>query len=368
MSETIPDNSFKNKIFKNILKLGAKHSDKNGGQANKNLKPDSPVRIKKSTIRDDDYQSFIKNMNRKTLNRSNISDKSEQERQKAAHKVDKIINAICGNKKQQFSNNSLGLDNDKSEQNLINSINKITNNLKIIFASPKETQQNCELVEKHYLDAIKSENENLRNNLDSLNSQIFEFKELYHKLSGEKNFLDQLKDSFRKNTIEYNQKSKTLKEEITKETSENDKLKQEYTRERLDKENIYRALVSYTNQVDKKLCEEFQHIYKSFNNQSFITMHKLKDEKLIEELLAKIYLLEKEVSMKNFEINNLNKLLPQNKKLDLPKINSKLTRQSTLDSNKDQSKMNVTKGTFIKTQQKEDNKQVNVVKKFSKVK
>lgn len=367
MSETISDNpnSFKNRISKNILKLGSKFNEKNSIAANKYLKPDSPGRSRGSTLlRDVDYQTFVKNMNnKKKLNKSNISDKSEYEREKADKMVDKIISAIGGKKKDQFSFKLVGLDHEKSEQNLFNSINKISNNLKVVFSSPKESQQNCELVEKHVLDTIKSENENLRNNLDTLNSQIFEFKDLYHKLSGEKNFLDQVKDSYQKTTVEYSQKSKILKEEISKETVENDKLKQEYTKERLDKENIYRALVSYTNQIDKKLCEEFQQIYKSFNNQFFMTMHKLKDEKLIEELLAKIFLLEKEISIKNFEINNLNKLLPQDKKLDLPNINNRtLKKQNTISTDKQMTLNN-------KVGQKESNKKlVNVVKKNSKVK
>jgi hypothetical protein len=305
--------------------------------------PQSPVDKRKGQmLRDNDYLTFLKYIhkkaNAKDKDRDNktthISEKIDfnLDENKTPKFMDKIIRYVAQDPQRNTTSKSvsIGIDDIKNEENLFNKISKLEKNfVGLTLTSPREQNQNYELIEKNYLESLRQDNTNMQQQISSLESQISEFKQSLHKVEGEKNFLKQVKESQNKQSNDNTKKLKKLNEDIIEARKWTEKYRETYTKEKLEKDNLYRALINYTKQFDKNLSDELQEIYKIYNNQYFLAKLKPTDDGIVEDYLAKIQILEKEITKKNFELNNINKILPTDKrKIDLnsnvlPDLNSR---------------------------------------------
>jgi hypothetical protein len=293
-------------------------------------------------LRDNDYLTFLKYIHKK----ANVKDKDRDNKtthisekidfnldeNKTPKFMDKIIRYVAQDPQRNTTSKSvsIGIDDIKNEENLFNKISKLEKNfVGLTLTSPREQNQNFELIEKNYLESLRQDNSNMQNQISSLESQISEFKQSLHKVEGEKNFLKQVKESQNKQSNDNTKKLKKLNEDIIEARKWTEKYRETYTKEKLEKDNLYRALINYTKQFDKNLSDELQEIYKIYNNQYFLAKLKPTDDGIVEDYLAKIQILEKEITKKNFELNNINKILPTDKRKSdlnsnvLPDLNSK---------------------------------------------
>jgi hypothetical protein len=332
-----------NRLSKAVLNFGTQIMDSVASKVLNSLPKPSPTyretveKRKGQMLRDDDYLEFLKFIHKKSKakdkdNKTNhINEKIEFNLEDKTPKfMDKIIRYVAQDpQRNQYSKSSItiGIDDIKNEENLLNKISKLEKNfVGLSLTSPREQNQNYELIERHYLESLRQDNYNLQQQVNSLESQISEFKLSLHKVEGEKNFVKQVKESQNKQSNDNTKKLNKLNDDIIEAKKWTEKYRDTYTREKLEKDNLYRALINYTNQFDQNLSDELQEIYKIYNNQFFLAKLKPTDEGIVEDYLAKIQILEQEITKKNFELNNINKVLPADKrKIDLDlKTNSKV--------------------------------------------
>lgn len=305
----------KPKILKNLIEMNKLLSlDKSTGNAKMNeslgfMKKNSNSQNKKTVL----IENIIESISEKT--EFNIK-KDDFEINRTNNLLDKIITAVGDNPKKikKGLENIIGFDDGKSEIDLIRKINSINDNF--VHLNLTSAEENChqELVEKKFLDNLKKENENLSAQIITLSKQNKDLKVILRKTKGEAIFLNNDTESQEKFKSEENKKIKQLNEEILQNQILEKILKEQLTNSKLDKDNLYRALIGYTKQYDVNLANEFDVILRSYNNQNFMATHKPTDEKFIEDLLGNITLIEKEIRQKDSDIVRLNNLLlPKNR-------------------------------------------------------
>jgi hypothetical protein len=258
---------------------------------------------------------------KKQLERTKISQISEKtnfnlnefEDNRTNNLIDKIIDVR--KKANHHLGDKFGIENNQAEQNILKKIDKIYKKLsEFTIASSHEENLNFELVEKTFIDSLRKENDNFIIQNKNLNDKIAETKYNCRVVESEIEMLKQINEA---DIICKQDKITRLKllESSVLETEEfNKKLQKVYKKEKMEKENKYLAIINLLQLKDKKLMEEFDEMYKSYNNQFFLATLKPKDEDLVEELLALIESKEKEIFSLQNNLINLDKLLVNEKK------------------------------------------------------
>ena len=226
-------------------------------------------------------------------------------------KLDKIVEKSSGISK-ELTESIENQDYEKKLLNLLKDTEKIVtlNHIR----SPKEEGGKYEYVEKSLLNKLKKDNDDLKKRTTSLIEQLAELNKAFKKVEGEYNFTRQLYNSQKKQKEENESKIENLSQNINHFKAVNENLKQDFTNFKLDKDIIYRTLLSFVNKIDEKYSNDMKELISSYNNQYFLTKLKAKDEAKVEVFLGQICSLDKKISKINFEISCLKKLLVDDKK------------------------------------------------------
>ena len=169
-----------------------------------------------------------------------------------------------------------------------------------------------------------------------------DLKFTFRRTAGEALFLKDMNESQDKLTSENNKKIKILNDDIAESEKIDKQLKGILTKEKLEKDNLYRALMTYTKQFDSNLANDLDELYKSLNNQYFLSSYRPVDGKIVEDLFGKINYLNNEIQKKDAELSSINKLLPDKKystksSIDLkrlPSLQSKASLKGNIDLKK----------------------------------
>jgi hypothetical protein len=251
---------------------------------------------------------------------SNISEKTdfnlkdEFEEIRMNKFVDKIIKANGEKieKSYKFGLENISIGEENTEKNFFTKLTQINNNLTDTgkkITSHKEENEMYELVQKNVLDDLRKENDKLSSEVKKIMDDMKDVTTMLTKTMGENNFLKEVSDNQEKLKSENDKKVVHLNDEIIHSKVLNSDLKTILTREKLEKDNLFRALINYTRNFDPNLANEFQSLFQAFNNQYFLAKYKPTSESDIEQFLGRINILEKEILYKTKEINGIKKLL-----------------------------------------------------------
>jgi hypothetical protein len=232
--------------------------------------------------------------------------KEELERTRQQLLLDKIIN--CINPK----NKEIGIESINSEKILHSKITTSSQAMKKkTLMSLKEEDDKYELVDKVYYESLVKENDELSKTIKTLNEDIAELKSVFKKAGGELNVIKYLSDNQEKLKTENVKKLKLMDGQIEHAKELNKILKNNYTKEKLEKENLYKAIVNLLERStkDRNIVEEYKRIYNVFNNEYFLASFKPIEEPTVENMLGRIHNLKKQIENKDFELNNLSKLI-----------------------------------------------------------
>jgi hypothetical protein len=240
-------------------------------------------------------------------NEKNTSKISENEEIKNNKLLDRLFNKIGSDvKKLRKFGRNVYIENEKNEFNICRKIDYYIKNVdNENFASAENNSNAYELVEKHDLDILVSENNNLNSNINDINSKIDEINKIKFKLNSEENFLKHAVDSNKKSQVAYKPKSVSLTEEIKKAKITGRNLNKLLSNEKIQNDNMLQAVKSVLKQINNEIFLDFEETLKKYDNEYFVDKQKnMKDHKIIEELLGKIDQLEKEKFAKEIEIKN----------------------------------------------------------------
>ncbi len=229
--------------------------------------------------------------------------------------LDKIITEVGNNPKmlKKGVENVIGLDS-KNDIKLFNSMKNIEKNLlSTQLSSALEDATDQELVEVNFFKQLKKENEEFSIQHSALQEENKQLKVTLRKSAGEALFTKDMSENQDKEKSDKIKKIKKLDEDIIENEKLLKDLKESLTGEKLEKDSLYRALMSFTKTYDVNLAMELDEIYKQLNNQYFFATYRPPDEKLVEDLFGKISHMERKIKKKDFELGQLNKVLPDKK-------------------------------------------------------
>ena len=235
------------------------------------------------------------------------------------------------NQKPTLSNNSLNESNNDnllpktmSDNKPVESIE--TKILKIIdessemftnknyFTNQEASGEKYELVEKEILRKFELDNEELKL-LKNTHGEKYNDLILKHGISV--NELKKIKAKFRqeeKTQEEDNNKIFEIEQSNKEIILYNQKLRDMYTKELNEKENIYKVIVAFLKKFDASLSKDIKKTLKGFTHEMFLPMDKKKeDQEKIKDLNAKLKKLEKESMNLDSEIEIIKKTLNDEK-------------------------------------------------------
>jgi hypothetical protein len=305
-------NKFLKQNFQNLLPpLGL--SRQNSTVRSQSKKPTVRSQSKKPTVRSIKsrfaHQDSINS--RKIENEvSHISvekaiDKEELERTRQQLLLDKIIQHTVIKKK------TIGIEKKDNEKKLLTGLTQIIEGMKgRSLMSLKEEDDRYELVDKLYYETLTKDNNELVKSVKQLEDDIVELKISLKKTGGELNIVKYLSDHQEKLKTENVKRLKSLDVEISCAKTINQATKKNYSKDMMDKDNLFKAIVNLLERnFDKRIIEEYRRIYNVFNNEFFLANFKPVEEQNVENLLGRIHNLKKQIENKEFELGNLNKLL-----------------------------------------------------------
>lgn len=238
------------------------------------------------------------------------------EKENAEKKSNIIIDKICTSfgsdvvLLRKFGRN-IYLENEKNEYNINKVIDSYTRNIENDnFAASEISSLNYELVEKSILDKLKKENNELFNEINSLEEKINEIKKFNFKIVSEENFLRHSIKEIDKKSNQLKPKSNNINEELQNKKFLGNQLKTVLSNEKIKMNNLNQVIKTLLREINPEICDEFDELVKRYGNSEFVDKKKyLNDNNTVEELLGKINKLEKE----KFEKETTYKIIMKNK-------------------------------------------------------
>jgi hypothetical protein len=294
------------KQFQNLLPpIGLNYSQSNSSVRTQSKKPTGKSRFGHQ----DSINSQLKKMDGHVSHISNTSDKEinkeELERTRQQLLLDKIIQHT------EIKRKTVGIESKDNEKKLITGLTKLFETMKgRSLMSLKEEDDRYELVDKTYYETLTKENQELAKAVKTLEDDIVELKTSLKKTGGELNIVKHISDHQAKLKTENVKRLKSLDIDLNCARTLSESLKKNYSKEMMDKDNLLKAIVTLLERsTNDKNVEEFKRIYNVFNNEFFLANFKPIEEQNVENLLGRIHNLKKQIENKDFELNNLNKLL-----------------------------------------------------------
>lgn len=238
----------------------------------------------------------------------------DTEEAKANKILDKLFSSTGSDvKKLRRYGKNVFVENEKNEFNVCK---KIENYIKNVdnenFASKENNSNDFELVEKHVLEKLISENAELESGLRALQQKISEIKNFEFKAISEENFLKHAVSQSKKKQIGLKPQKLDIAEEIKKAQILNKNLKSVFTNEKIMNDNMLQAIKTLLNEIDEEVYFDFEETLKKIENEYFTDKARnVKEYKLIDDLLGRVELLEKEKFAKEVEIKNLKSSKPE---------------------------------------------------------
>jgi hypothetical protein len=302
--------------------------------------------IRKSTIKQKSTKSQKSDTQNLSLNRSSVSkilNKSKNDYSGISGRRDTRIDQITEESDMLFEDEKTRVrtlldkivkgynstNNDKQYGIDDENIEKVLNN-KLELTRKKYLGRNLndleednvdyELVEKSYYDNMLKENEEMNKLTKKLSTEIADLKSSLYKTQGQCYLYKHLSDTQEKLKSDNIKKNKELENEIQIARAISKSLKSKYSKDNIDLDNLLKAVINVTEKYTKKengkniVLEEFKRIYNVLNNEYFLSNYKSPYENNIENLIGQIHSLRKQIEAKDFEYNNLIKIVNIQKK------------------------------------------------------
>lgn len=191
---------------------------------------------------------------------------------------------------------NVSIENEQNEYNINKIIDKFIRNIENDnFAASELSSLNYELVEKSLLDKLKSENEELAYEINSLEEKINDINKFNFKIVSEENFLRHSIKDIEKKSKDLFPKTNNINEELQNKKILSKQLKNVLSNEKIKINNLNTVIRTLLKQIDNEICDEFDELVIKYGNSDFIDRKKyISDNNTIEELLGKIHKLEKE--------------------------------------------------------------------------
>jgi len=238
----------------------------------------------------------------------------ENEDAKSNKILDRLFNAVGSDvKKLRRFGRNVYLENEKNEINICKNIDHFIRNVdNENFASTENNSNDYELVEKHVLEKLIAENNDLLSSIQKLQGKIDEIKKFNFKTTSEETFLKHAVETNKKSENNLKPKTLNVEDELKKGKNANKTLKNVLTSEKIQNDNMLQALRTLLSEIDSDVIDDFDEILKKYDNSYYLDKAKnMKDLKTIDELFAKVEQLEKEKFSKDIEIKNLKNSKPE---------------------------------------------------------
>jgi len=251
------------------------------------------------------------------INNEKINTKTaekDSEDLKTSKYLDKIFNSIGSDvKKLRRYGKNVFVENEKNEFNICKKIDSYIKNVdNENFESTEQNSNDFELVEKHVLAKLISENCELESNLKNLEEKICEIKKFEFKTTAEENFLKHAVDQSKKMQASLKPQSLDVSNETKKAKLVNKNLKTVLTSEKIQNDNMLQAIRNLLKEIGDDVLFDFDEMLKKIDNEYFVDKAENgKEYRIIEDLLGKLELLEKEKFAKEVEIKNLKNSKPE---------------------------------------------------------
>jgi hypothetical protein len=191
------------------------------------------------------------------------------------------------------------IENSNVEQKMFNLIDDTLELFNQKTSNKKEEKERFELIEKTEYEKMKTDNEVFRSTNKKLKEEIKIINKTYEKADAELNALSRI----------YNDVETQKTNDITKIYSDeralkdillyNSKLSDMIGKERVQKDNIFRALIEFIKKYNKKIPNEMKEIYNKFNNEHFSKAARIDSDEKIIKLKDKMKELENELKLKD---------------------------------------------------------------------
>ena len=264
-----------------------------------------------------------------------LEGKSSEEPEKVLEKL--IVNYSKANDKNNI--NDYCIENSQKDFGFLNEIFSINKQFDdFIFSSPREEDEQCQLVEKSVVDKCRQEKEKYSKTVNKLTNAVEDLKAKLAKAKGENNFVKQAAE-YQNRLKSDNAKQIEHMETMLEECRLQNKLyREELTKTKIQKDSLMNALTIYISKYDVAMAEELKNLVNIYNNQYYKTTNMGTDERYIDDLFSKIKVFERKLVSKNKEIKELERylVLPgdknnKNKNLKLQKPNTAKPRPHTVN-------------------------------------
>lgn len=175
----------------------------------------------------------------------------------------------------------------------------------------KSEQERYELIDKDLLETLKKTNEDLKIETKKLSDNYNEIMKKLKNLNIELAILNNTMNRNDKNKSNYINKTFQLEENYKDLLLENHRLNEMVHKEIVEKENIFRALVSVTNKNRNKLPLELKEVYDKINHDYYKNPYQVDNTNKLEVLRNKIISMEKELNEKKMEAENKKEIVRQ---------------------------------------------------------
>lgn len=235
------------------------------------------------------------------INKSPIlSEKSEFEN-------DSWVGSEKGSFKEMIENASV----DQKVLNLIGDTIELFNE-RSLNSVTKDEKERYELIEKSQLEKLKRDNEEYKTEKHIRTEEFNELIKQLNKYKGDLNVLTQSYNVQQNHKSDYLNKIYHLEDSLKELILGNNKLEEMINKERVEKDNIFRALVTFTRKNNYKLPNPLKEIYQNFNNDYYANALNVNKSHKIEILKSRIENLKAVLDEKKSEIS---------KKKEIVKIN-----------------------------------------------
>lgn len=169
----------------------------------------------------------------------------------------------------------------------------------------KQERERYELIEKENLESIKKANEQLKTEKVKLTETFNELVGKFNRTTGELNYLSQSYHHLEKLKDNNINQIYTLEENVKEVAISNQKLRDMMRKEKTEKDNILRALVTFSRKYDTALPDGLKEICDSFNDEFYTKTADFSQMDKVEVLKVKLEKCEKELLMKKEERQKL---------------------------------------------------------------
>jgi hypothetical protein len=173
-------------------------------------------------------------------------------------------------------------------------------------------KEKFELIEKNFLEKMKKENEEFKAQKILKSEEFFQVANEFQKTKTELKLMNEKFNNVEKNKSDFVNEIYKLQDSLKDILIQNSTITELINKEKVEKDNIYRALVHFQSKNNKKLPEVLKEIYNKFNNDYYTKSHKVNNSDKIDTLKNRIEKLEKVLKSKNEEIIKKKDILKEN--------------------------------------------------------